>query len=179
MPPSINARFATANYVLSVFASDTEIAHASGHVVVAWGHSRGRHRLKRWMCRGQDFYPVWYRQWPHGGTACTALSQLCRWVKDRPVLPLATWQYWGSAACRLFRDRNEDVIRALKDGGYPTVAKCVLCSRDLTQSLDWWHLDKTSGPCCRHTEGCRQATPKNHLCIIDGRMIPIANRTDA
>ena len=27
------------------------------------------------LCGNQDFYPVWYRQWGHGGTASTAISQ--------------------------------------------------------------------------------------------------------
>ena len=110
------------------------------------------------LCGNQDFYPVWYRQWGHGGTASTALSQLVRWIKGKPVLPLATWIYWGGEACRLLRHGNgpESAIEQLKSGGYPQESNCVLCGEKLTGSLDWWSLDGVSGPCCSLRNGCQQ-----------------------
>lgn len=143
-----------ANEVLDDFARNTQLSQRGKSVYVTWDTWRPPFTLtKRWQCRGQDFYPVWHRQWGHGGTASTALSQLVRWILDKPVLPTSTWRYWASDACKLL---SMSSVSILVDAGYPDVVRCVLCGRELLSGLDWWRLDKVSGPCCPYHSGCRQ-----------------------
>lgn len=144
-------RLAAANLVLGSF-SDSRIERRRGGWYVMWAGRRGK-IAKRWCCSGQDFYPVWARKWAHGGTACTALSQLIRWLRGQPVLPLASWRFWTSDQMKLL---PMSAVTELQAAGYPTVARCVLCKRELTRGLDWWHLDGVSGPCCSMWSGCRQ-----------------------
>jgi hypothetical protein len=156
-----NDRVDVANIVLQSFAPDTSLRiDAQGYVVVCWNH-HGVKTERRWMTRGQDFYPIWHRKWGHGGTATTALAQLVRWIKGRPVLPLSTWIYWGGEQCRLMRQQGDDngaqAISALRAAGYPETVPCVLCGQTLgSGGLDWWSLDKVTGPCCGMRSGCRQ-----------------------
>ena len=149
-----------ANIVLRSFAPGTELRiDPTGYVVVTWFQWRPAERIeRRWMTRGEDFYPVWHKKWGHGGTACTALAQLVRWIKGKPVLPLSTWVYWGGERCALLRQNEgpEVAMNALRNAGYPESVNCVLCGGPLPGSFDWWSLDKVSGPCCNHNNGCRQ-----------------------
>lgn len=143
-----------ANLVLQTFFQGT-IERRKGGVFVSWiGHS-GKRIEKRWQCRGQDFYPVWYRHYPGGGTSSTALSQLVRWIQRKPVLPISTWQMWASERCKLL---PKDAVDLLLAGGYPQHVDCVLCQQQIEGSLDWWSLDGVTGPCCGWTSGCRQKT---------------------
>lgn len=150
-------RVAMANRVLDCFAEGTILSHVPGQgVVVSWRRYDGELIFRRWATRGQDFYPIWNRHWGHGGTACTALAQLVRWIKGQPVLPLSTWRYWFGDKCQLARDRGDEGIRALIHAEYPDVALCVLCRQPITGGMDWWSLDGVTGPCCGWTTGCRQ-----------------------
>jgi len=144
----------TANKVLALFTDKTSISIDKNYIIVNWSNSQKSYS-KRWMCRGQDFYPVWHRHWGHGGTATIALSQLVRWIQDKPILPLTTWEYWGTPKYRLFRDKAADIIKLLTDAKYPQNALCVLCNQQL-KSMDWWSLGGVSGPCCNMTSGCMQ-----------------------
>lgn len=150
-------RIDAANEMLKCFAPGTTLRLESGYVLVEWENNRGK-QSKRWMTRGgQDFYPVWHRHWAHGGSACTALSQLVRWVQGRPVLSINSWRYWGREECALLRHGDrEAALQAMLDAGYPAQATCVLCKQPINGSLDWWSLDGVSGPCCGWTSGCRQ-----------------------
>lgn len=143
-----------ANDVLKTFAKETRIEVVGSHITVAWDTygSPAARLARRWMTRGNDFYPVWHSKWPHGGTACTALSQLVRWLQDRPVLSIASWRYWASERCLLLPNGAVD---RLQEAGYPEQSICVLCHKP-TEGLDWWHLNGVSGPCCCYTRGCRQ-----------------------
>lgn len=143
----------TANAVLATFAAESRIERRQDGYYVVWTTHGGKPIAKRWICRGQDFYPMWANRWGHGGTACTALSQLIRWLQGKPVLPLATWAYWSCDKVKLVPYSSVAVLLA---AGYPEVAQCVLCDRPLNGSLDWWHLGDVSGPCCSHRDGCRQ-----------------------
>lgn len=150
-------RVPMANRVLDCFAPGTIIAHHPGRgIVVSW-ERKGETTFRRWQTRGgQDFYPTWSNLWGHGGTACTALSQLVRWIRGEPVLPLPTWRYWFGDKCQLARDRGTEGIAALVHAEWPEVATCVLCRQPITGGMDWWNLDGVSGPCCGWTTGCRQ-----------------------
>jgi hypothetical protein len=151
-------RVPMANRVLDCFAEGTIVSYIEGRgVVVSWrSYNGGEIIYRRWQTRGQDFYPTWSNKWGHGGTACTALAQLVRWIQGKPVLPLSTWRYWFGDKCRLARDRADEGIKALIHGGYPDAAICVLCNQPISGGMDWWSLDNVSGPCCGWTTGCRQ-----------------------
>ena len=145
------------NLVLEYFAGDTWISVSRGRIRVNWSRSDGTGLSREWQTRGgQDFYPVWHNKWGHGGTASTALSQLVRWIQDRPVLPLGTWRHWMGPKCYLGREHGPEAVEMLRDAGYPEVAICVLCHKVIDGGMDWWNLDGVSGPCCDHRSGCRQ-----------------------
>lgn len=141
-----------ANEVLATF-SPSKISKEPTGWYVEW-EVHGVRTKKRWQIqRGNDFFAVWHRKWPGGGTAMTALSQLIRWLRGQPVLPIGTWAYWASDLMRLL---PPEAVGDLSEGGYPDHADCVLCGTRLGGSLDWWSLDGVSGPCCRWANGCRQ-----------------------
>jgi hypothetical protein len=149
-------RLATANAALKFFAPETTVEVRMGRVWVCWTNYRGEATAKPWASRGQSFYPVWSHKWGHGGTCCTALSQLVRFIQGRPLLPISTWRWWASPTVALGRDKGDELVATLLAGGYPEHVKCVLCEREIDSRLDWWHLDDVSGPCCGWTTGCRQ-----------------------
>ena len=152
-------RVEVANVVLQSFAPDTTVRiDASGHVIVEWTRRGGEKLSRRWMARGQDWYPVWHRHWGHGGTASRALSQLVRWIQGKPVCSLAVWRGWASPGCALLRQQGDNgaaALTALADAGYPKESPCVLCG-DTEHIGDWWSLKGVSGPCCSMRSGCRQ-----------------------
>lgn len=151
-------RLAIANQVLDKFAPRALIERrlgVGGGYYVHWECGQ-KQFCRRWMVRGcQDFYPVWSRQWIGGGTSCTALSQLIRWLRREPVLPISTWKYWASETVKLL---PESAVDLLLRAGYPVQVQCVLCGREIESSIDWWNLNGVSGPCCSWTTGCRQNT---------------------
>ena len=142
-----------ANIVLRSFAEKTHIECRDNKLYVCW-EIGGVQYGKLWRCRpNQDIYPIWYNQWAHGGTACTALSQLIRWIKNEPVLPLTTWEYWASDKVKLLDPMSLDYLR---NNGYPQKVNCVLCDNEIKRGIDWWHLKGVSGPCCSMRTGCCQ-----------------------
>lgn len=147
------SKLQAANKALSTFSNSRIERRKNGWFVCWENHSQGK-MSRRWQCRsGQDFYPVWYRVWAHGGTASTALSQLIRWLQGKPVLPISCWRYWASERVKLL---PATVANDLLQAGYPEHASCVLCGIEIQGSFDWWNLDGVSGPCCYYTNGCRQ-----------------------
>lgn len=140
-----------ANYILCNF-SESKLERKTNGWYVTWMTGKEKY-TRRWQCKGQDFYPVWSNKWPCGGTACVALSQLIRWNRNQPVLPLTTWRYWSTDHIGLI---DPSILAILKENNYPQEAICVLCNKKITGGLDWWHLDKKSGPCCSYLSGCRQ-----------------------
>jgi hypothetical protein len=152
-----NTRLLAANDALALFAFDTWLEMKGNRVVVCWRNWNSLKVTRRqWACRGQDFYPVWNRLWGHGGTSSTALSQLIRWVQDKPVLPMGTWRHWIGPVCLLGRERGPRILDLLKAAEYPEHAYCVLCGDRIDGGIDWWHLKNISGPCCSWNSGCRQ-----------------------
>lgn len=157
----ISTRLKPANECLESFAPGTKLeiqqikgAYPVPHefIHVTW-ERHGERISRRWLTRGQDFYPLWRQSWPGGGTAQTALSQLVRWVRDLPVLPISTWRHWASERCKLL---PPEAVEKLLADGYPPDTPCVLCGQPIRGSLDWWHRDKISGPCCGWMSGCCQ-----------------------
>lgn len=156
-----DARLLVANAALPLFTSRETVIIYDGRFKVSWDGYHGQGRLtKSWVCRGQDFYPVWHKTWAQGGTATTALAQLVRWCSGKTVLPLSTWKYWVGKGIALGKP---EVVRVLAAGGYPLTVDCVLCGTTLSSGLDWWNLAGVVGPCCGSTNGCRQERKvKNH-----------------
>lgn len=150
-------RIEAANIALHSFQSRCDIGRVGSYVVVTMDTYGGR-ITRRWMCRGQDFYPVWKYKYPGGGTSCTALSQLVRWIQDKPVLPIESWRYWASETCRLL---PMEAVDELLRNGYPEFANCVLCKNRIEGGLDWWSLNRVTGPCCSWRSGCRQERSKS------------------
>lgn len=159
--PEARARIEASNLVLQTFAKETRIERQGSHLYVCWFNHRGEEHSRRWMTRGQDFYPTWHHRWGHGGTAATALAQLIRWIQGKPVLPIASWRYWAQDGVKLIR--HGDAAAILLEAGYPEHAHCVLCGIQIDRGMDWWSLDKVSGPCCGWTSGCRQSPAKKEL----------------
>lgn len=144
-----------ANAALQCFAADTRIVDTWHGIAVEFDHG-GEKIQRRWAVRHGSLYPTWYSKWCHGGTACTALANLIRWLQKKPVVPLSTWQMWAGRKFWLMRDRGDECVTLLETAEYPQTAECVLCGRELSR-FDWWDHGKLSGPCCVHTEGCQQS----------------------
>lgn len=149
------ARIRAANAALAIIAERTQIERRRGGWYVKWKTYQNVEHSRRWSVQRGSDRPPWHQKWAHGGTCKTALSQLIRWCKEEPVLPLATWQYWCSPGCYLARDRGAELCSLLSDAGWPRDVPCVLCGVALTGSIDWWDLNGVSGPCCKWG-GCQQ-----------------------
>lgn len=150
------ARFTAANSVLAIIAEGTTIEPRKGGVWVMWKQYSGKQMERRWVCRGQDFYPMWHRHWGQGGTRCTALAQLVRWCQGKTCLPLSTWRYWTGKSVAMGSERADELLSTLESAGYPVTVNCVLCRQPISGPLDWWSLNKVVGPCCGMSSGCRQ-----------------------
>lgn len=135
-----------ANTVLKSFAPDAEITFVPR---VGYKVSHSGKKAKRWVTIGGSFYPTC--RWNRGGTATIALTQLIRWLQNRPVLPLTSWKYWCNQKLV-----EPEILEILKEAGYPETAKCCLCDEELVKGLDWWNLGKVQGCCCTMFSGCRQ-----------------------
>lgn len=95
---------------------------------------------------------------PTGGTMTQALSQLVRWIKGQPVMPIGVFEWWDSPTVKLMDGEGAPIRKILLDAGYPETVKCVICG-EKPKGLDWWSLDKLSGPCCsfgRCEDECKQ-----------------------
>lgn len=105
--------------------------------------------------RGSPDYPAWHKRASWGGTQSRAMAQLVRWWRGQTVLPMETWEYWASDTVKLCKPETLTILREV---GWPEKVPCVLCGRTPPAGLDWWDLDKVSGPCCSFSNlnGCRQ-----------------------
>lgn len=144
-----------ANKCLQSFAPETHLEKRKSGIYVCWKDHNNRKYVRLWKTNGrQDFYPLWFDKWPHGGTAVTALAQLIRWIDCLPIFPIASWQYWASDECLLLK---HEAVDELLSSGYPENVSCVLCNQQIDGYLDWWSNKKfRSGPCCGWSSGCKQ-----------------------
>ena len=149
----IQSRLDTVNKALALIAPGTIVLQGESGWKVEWADWKGRLMRYRWQAHG--FYPVWERKWGHGGTCCMALTTLMRWLQDRPVFGLSTWEYWLSPTIKLAHG-NPALLQLLKDGGYPQKQMCVRCGQEIEKSagLDWWSLNGKSGPACQNSWDC-------------------------
>ena len=87
-----------------------------------------------------------------------AMSQIVRWCQGKPVLPLASFQWWTSETIMLAGDRGPELLTLLEKAGYPVAVNCVACGNPPT-GLDWYNLDGVSGPCCRFSRCPKKDRP--------------------
>ena len=130
------AKLKAANEALSLFAKETTIEFQPGRgIVVSWISATGRSYSRRWQVMPNDAEarPCWYKDWPHGNTAKSALVQLVLWLKGRPVLRLSVWRYWESYPFLLGSGMGE----ILEAAGYPKDDTCLTCKRSMQPGLDW------------------------------------------
>ncbi len=147
-----------ANKVLEIIAPTTRIVRKKYGWCVEWTGYYGVAFSMRWQLKkGSSDYPVWYHHWGHGGTCVQALSQLVRWLQCKPVLPLHVWRWWTGPGIAMGMDRGPEIVSILREAGYPEQVNCVLCDQPISGGLDWWNVEKVSGPCCDYMEGCRQS----------------------
>jgi hypothetical protein len=80
-----------------------------------------------------------------GGTGAMAAGQLTLWIRNRPHLPIRSWQYWASEKVQLC---TAETVRLLEATSYPD-PKMTCCVRCGSASVsDWWCLGGVVGPCC-------------------------------
>jgi hypothetical protein len=150
----------TVNAAIAVFAPGTTVRREKTGWLVEWTTCSGKQCSRRWATeKDNELWPVWHKRWPWGGTCTMALSQLMRWLQERPVFGLGTWEYWVGDSIKLGKPELLDILR---NGGYPIEQICVKCDRSINckkHGLDWWSLNGTSGPSCRnpHTGACKNA----------------------
>lgn len=154
MAKCLDDRLATVNQVLAKIAPGTIVIKGCAGWDVEWFDPiRARKINRRWAAH--ELYPVWHRRWGHGGTCCTALTMLMRWLQDRPVFGISTWEYWLSPTINLAKG-DPGLIPLLKAGGYPQEQMCIRCGQEIPKGrgLDWWSLDGKSGPACSRSWTC-------------------------
>jgi hypothetical protein len=143
------SRMLIANEVIAGFAYKPQISFVprSGYCI-SWNNKRP----KKWITRNGSFYPT--TTVPFGGTTTAAITQLIRWVQNKPVLPIKTWRYWATVQLL-----PTSAVDYLEQNGYPQKAHCCLCGTELSR-YDWWHTKTLSkvveGCCCTFDDGCRQ-----------------------
>lgn len=153
----LEAKISVANQVLEAFAPETSISRGKNGFYVSWKTWRDKQVKKRFSRQsGSCFYPVWHRDWGHGGTACVALTQLVRWLQGQPVLPLATWRYWCGDTVKLIKKQDpETILTLLERNGYPSEAACIFCGQK-PRRWDWYLTGQLEGVGCYPGTGCKQ-----------------------
>ena len=147
------ARIETANKVMDLFVPGVTL-HQGRELRIKWtGVSTGRQcdypaRLRgHWLCSVPRHRTHW------GGTCENAIAQLILYVRDRPRLPMVTWEYWTAPTGNVKLGREEarsKILPILRASDYndPKKTCCVLCGASPCVGLDWWSLDGVEGPCC-------------------------------
>lgn len=144
-------RIGMANVILDTFLPGV-VLFMDGELRMSWDNRKQPPRYDfpaRLRTQG-DLPEFGYRQRPCGGTGMQALAQLIRYVRDLPRLPMVTWEYWAGDRVKLCERRT---IILLNAAGYGDTLKtrCVLCGdTEFKRGLDWWSLDKVTGPSCRN-----------------------------
>lgn len=113
----------------------------------SWPDGRGGRTAKRWVAsyRGSDF-PKWSHEKPAGGTWCRVVTQLMRWCRGRPVIPLRCWRYWCGPAVGV----KPEVLRLVAAAGWPEVVPCIACGRPIgpDERFDEYGRGGVDGPGC-------------------------------
>jgi hypothetical protein len=146
------SRLEVANKIAALITDAYEVhfAESNSHLVVHWLDWRGKPMQRQWMTPKGSDYPSWSRKLPVGGTTTRAIAQLVNWIRDYPVLPIQTWEYWCSDAMGM--QPKEEILSILRDSDYPKELKCAFCG-SFGKPYDWYDFaqgHKYSGlGCCR------------------------------
>lgn len=147
-------RLSQSQQILAAFAPHVRMWWNRGFFF-GW-HVNGVVVQKRWksMSKGSD-YPTWYNERPFGGTAFQACTQLMRWARRKPVLPLRTWRYWCGDSVGM----NAEAARLAESFGWPESVPCIFCGKAITPQdrLDWFSFNGADGPGCYYTPECKAA----------------------
>ena len=115
-------KLTAANEVLAIFAEGTVISQGDRGWEVGWIDYRGKKVVRRFSTTSKDsYFPIWHRQWGHGGTCCHALTALIRWLQERPIAPLAWWEHCTGDWVKLGGERRGEIVGILKAAGYAEV----------------------------------------------------------
>ncbi|MGL5061382.1 MAG: hypothetical protein ACRC62_15520 [Microcoleus sp.] len=141
------SRLDAANQIMPLLLPSGELALTQNGIVVSWCNSSGKSIKRRWCARRGSFFPVFSAILPTGGTHITAIAQLVNWVRDRPCLPIQSWQYWCSE--KIGMKHGSKILPILEQSDYPKDRKCFACGS--SGSLDWYDFGKHSGLGCLHS----------------------------
>jgi hypothetical protein len=112
-------KLTAANEVLTTFAEETVIDQGDRGWVVSWKNHRGIKVVRKFSTiSGGISFPVWHRKWGHSSTCCQALTVLVRWLQERPVPPLAWWEYRTGEEVKLGSDRRGEIVGILDSANY-------------------------------------------------------------
>lgn len=141
------SRFAIANKVMDLLfpASKMQLTIRHERICLKWLTFRGETVEKKWECRDRSWYPTIYDKIPTGGTRIIAIAQLVNWIRDKPVLPIQSWEYWCSDKVGM---KPPEILEILKNSDYPKEYKCLWCGSN--KNLDWYDFGKQSGLGCLH-----------------------------
>lgn len=141
----IAARLAVSQQVIATIHPGVAMDWRSGFWFT-W-ESRGKRVCRRWVASsaGSDF-PKWYHHAPFGGTCCRAFTQLMRWCRDDPVIPLRCWRYWCSPTVNL----GAAALPLIESAGWPENVPCIGCGRAILPSerFDEYDRGNVCGPGC-------------------------------
>lgn len=142
-------RLGLSNLVADTFVPGVIFYPDQRELRMSWDNRRQppRHDFPATL-RGDGLWPKYgYNQRPSGGTGYRAMAQLIRYIRDLPRLPIETWRYWGGDSVKLCTPRTLELLES-SDYANPGKTRCVLCGLFPLKSIDWWSLDRVTGPCC-------------------------------
>lgn len=146
-------RLQTANNIMGLLFPEPTPMRLTVHnnrINLFWIDYKGESHEKKWECRHGSWYPTIHKKVPTGGTHITAISQLVNWVRDRPVLPVPTWEHWCSDTVGM--KPKDEILSILRNSDYPQKYECQWCGSP--KNLDWYDFGKHSGLGCRHSSRC-------------------------
>jgi len=136
-------RLEISNQVINLLQHSVRIFEKNNRIWVEWESSKGL-VTRQWQTHGGSFYPVWSHRFPVGGTYTVAIAQLINWTRDKPCVPIQSWEYWCSETIGM---KPKELLNILRHSDYPKEQKCYFCDRQDVQ-LDWYNFGNKSGLGC-------------------------------
>jgi hypothetical protein len=148
-----NERFAQAQAALALIYPNIAMTFDRGFVF-EW-ECCGSKFKRRWVASsyGSDF-PKWHNQSFCGGTGSRVLTQLMRWVRGQPILPLAFWEQ-ASGPNYLNNPNVYDLVRSF---GWLVIVPCVFCQEPIVPGQPYdefaWKKHRVCGPAHIYVREC-------------------------
>lgn len=128
-----------------------------------WFHWTSRYSQKsyrhKWIPQKGNQYPA-NHVFPWGGTMCLLITQMIRWAKHMPVVPLSVIDHWFGPKVQL---GDTQAFELICFAGWPESVNCVMCGRPLTDRRDWYDWSgigvNCSGLGCHSSVGCQGKPP--------------------